>query len=75
MSKYSYRPTRLNDPRLTIPMIFRIKEHSQLQIDADFKDFGFQNPPKISEGMVRIILEAAMIEYPELFMDQHEAQP
>lgn len=67
MTKYRYNPERLNDKRLTIPILDRIREHSLAQIEADFRDYGFGEPPPITLGMVRIIIEAAMRECPELF--------
>jgi hypothetical protein len=71
VSKYRYRSVeRQFDPRLTDYMEEQIREHAQEQINADFHDFGFNPVPKLSCGMVRIIIEAAMIEYPELFRIQ-----
>lgn len=69
MTKYRYRPERLSDLRLTDYMEKVIREHAQEQINDDFSDFGFNPVPKLSCGMVRIIIEAAMIEYPELFKE------
>ena len=71
MTKYRYRPERSNDERLTMPMIDCIQEHAQVQIDDDFDDFDFTPPaPRITPGIVRIVIEAAMIEYPELFREK-----
>jgi len=70
MTKYRYRSVeRAFDPRLTEYMEEQIREHAQEQINADFRDFGFDPVPKLSCGTVRIIIEAAMLEYPELFKE------
>jgi hypothetical protein len=67
MTKYRYRPERSNDERLTWQMIDCIQEHAQLQYEADLRDFSLAPPfPRMTAGMVRIVIEAAMIEYPEL---------
>lgn len=67
-TKYTYRPERLNDPRLTAAMVEVIRIHAQYQVDADRKDFNIEGPCPVHH--VRVIIEAAMIEYPELFREE-----
>ena len=75
MSKYRYRPERLSDERLTEEMVERIKEHAELQLNADHQDFFPESNEYLIIKDVRIILEAAMIEYPELFRGEASPSP
>mgnify|MGYP001379741725 CR=1 FL=1 len=72
MSKYRYRPERTNDPRLTWQMVEAVRDHAQEQIEADCIDFGFSRAPVLSRHTVRVVLEAAMIECPELFVTRED---